>query len=221
MRTIRLFSILDQLRGRRTPISAEVLADHFDVSIRTIYRDIKTLQSMGAPIRGEGGVGYQIEKGFFLPPLQFDPEELDVLILGIRMVTARGDKQLKGTAARLLGKIQNVLTEKSTNLDQPLLAVGTWDTPKNAFGLSALTEAIRDQKKTILVYSNEQEHLSTRTVRPLGITAFEAVWVLTAWCEHRDNFRNFRLDRISSLEVTRATFKKEKGKEFSDYLRSL
>ncbi len=221
MRTIRLFSILDQLRGRRTPLSGEVLADRFNVSIRTIYRDMKTLQSMGAPIRGEGGVGYQLEGGFFLPPLHFEPDELDVLILGIRMVTARGDEEFGGAAARLQGKIENMLTGKNTSLDQPLLAVGTEATPKKAFGMSALKQAIRTRRKVELEYSDDQGRRSKRVVRPLGLTAFETVWVLTAWCERREDFRNFRLDRIVSLDATQTTFKREKGKEFSDYLRSL
>jgi len=221
VRTVRLFSILDHLRGRRTPMSAEVLADRLGVSIRTIYRDMKTLQSMGAPIRGEGGVGYQIGDGFFLPPLRFEPDELDVLILGIRMVTARGDEALGDAAHRLLGKIENVLTGESTNLDQPLLAVGSEATPRHSFGMSALKEAVRARKKTELDYSDEKGRQSKRTVRPLGLTAFETVWVLTAWCEYRGNFRNFRLDRITSVGVTQTTFKREKGKEFSDYLRSL
>jgi len=221
MRTVRLFSILDQLRGRRIPVSAEALASFLDVSVRTIYRDIATLQSMGAPIRGEGGVGYQIEAGFFLPPLHFDQDELDALILGIRMVSVRSDEKLGSAATRLLGKIETVLSEGHKSLDQPLLAVGTDEKTKNAFGLTALKAAIRLRKKMKIEYQNDEGHRSVRLVRPLGLTAFETVWVLTAWCELRDDFRNFRLDRIVSFNVNGEGFKREKGKEFSDYLRSL
>lgn len=221
MRTVRLFSILDQLRGRRTPISAERLADTLNVSVRTIYRDIGTLQSMGAPVRGEGGLGYQIEAGYFLPPLHFDPDELDALILGIRMVSARGDEKLGLAAARVLGKIESVLSDERKTLDQPLLAVGSGGTERKTYGLSALKEAIRNRKKTVLDYSDERGQHSRRTVRPLGLTAFEMAWILTGWCEHRLDFRNFRLDRIVSLEVTDVVFRREKGKEFSDYISCL
>ena len=221
MRTIRLFSILDKLRGRRTPISAETLAELLDVSVRTIYRDIATLQSMGAPIRGEGGLGYQIEAGFFLPPLHFDPDELDALILGIRMVTVRGDEKLGSAATRLLGKIEAVLSEGAHALNQPLLAVGAGKKSETAFGLTALKATVRHRKKVELKYQDDQGQESTRIVRPLGITAFELVWVLTAWCEHREDFRNFRLDRIQSFNELDSGFKREKGKEFSDYLRTL
>ncbi|WP_049270436.1 helix-turn-helix transcriptional regulator, partial [Serratia marcescens] len=90
MRTVRLFSILEQLRGRQRPVSAEFLAQALDVSVRTIYRDMSTLQAMGAPIRGESGLGYQLEKGYFLPPLHFDANELEAIILGTRLIAARG-----------------------------------------------------------------------------------------------------------------------------------
>ena len=94
MRTERLFRLLDELRGRRHAVSAQVLAETLGVTMRTIYRDIATLQGMGAPIRGEGGVGYQLEKGYFLPPLRFDDNELDALIIGLRLAAARGDHAL-------------------------------------------------------------------------------------------------------------------------------
>ena len=221
MRTVRLFSILDQLRGRRTPLSAQDLAERFGVSIRTIYSDVKTLQSMGAPIRGEGGVGYQIEDGFFLPPLHLDPDELDALVLGVRMLAARGDQQVKQTAERLMGKLENVLVGEDSSFNRPLLAPSAGVKPKHAFGMSLVKSAIRTRSKSELCYIDSEGRRSERLVRPLGLTAFEKVWVLTAWCESRDDFRNFRLDRISSINVTDENFKREKGKEFSDYIRSL
>jgi len=221
MRTTRLFSILDHLRGRRTPVTADTLATDLGVSVRTIYRDIATLQSMGAPIRGEGGIGYQIEAGFFLPPLHFDPDELDALLLGVRLVTARGDDALGQAARRLLGKIETVLSEDRQHLQQPLLAVGGQNKSDAASGLSALRTAIRYRKKLAVIYKDAHESQSERIVRPLGLTAFETVWVLTAWCELRQAFRNFRLDRLVSASDTGEVFRKEKGREFADYLKSL
>jgi len=221
MRTVRLFSILDQLRGRRTPLTAEKLAADLNVSVRTIYRDIATLQSMGAPIRGEGGIGYQIEAGFFLPPLHFDHDELDALLLGVRLVVARGDEGIGQAAHRLLGKIETVLADDQSNLEQPLLAVGSVSKAEISSGLSDFRSAVRHRRKLKLIYEDAQATQSERVIRPLGLTAFETVWVLTGWCEIREGFRNFRLDRIASFQETGEAFKREKGKEFSDYIRSL
>jgi predicted DNA-binding transcriptional regulator YafY len=221
MRTTRLFSILDHLRGRRTPVTADALAADLNVSVRTIYRDIATLQSMGAPIRGEGGIGYQIEAGYFLPPLHFDPDELDALLLGVRMVTARGDDALGQAAHRLLGKIETVLSEDRQHLQQPLLAVGGENKADAASGLSAIRAAIRHRNKLAVTYEDAHESQSERILRPLGLTAFETVWVLTGWCELRHDFRNFRLDRLGKISETGDIFRKEKGKEFADYLKSL
>nr|MEC9420884.1 YafY family protein [Pseudomonadota bacterium] len=221
MRTIRLFSILDTLRSRRGAVPAAMLADLLGVTERTIYRDMATLKAMGAPIRGEGGVGYVLERGYFLPPMQFDPDELDVILLGIRMVKARGDKTMSETAERVLGKLGAVLSEGERSLNRPLLAVGKASSAQGHDALSPLRDAIRKRRKVQLGYSDLQDRVSERLTRPLGLTAFESVWVLTAWCEVRNGFRNFRLDRIRSFAITDTRFPKEPGKEFQDYLKTL
>nr|WP_284216086.1 YafY family protein [Agaribacter marinus] len=223
MRTLRLFSILDLLRSRRTPISAELMAETLGVSMRTIYRDMVTLQDMGAPIRGEGGIGYQIEKGYFLPPIHFDPDEFDAFILGMRMVAARGDLPLAGAAQRAIGKINAVLPDGRHNLqEQSLLAYSTQSEEKVPLPhLSALRAALRERKKLEITYLDLKGRSSTRVIRPLGLTAFDLVWVLTAWCEEREAFRNLRVDRLQSVDCTGAIFSREAGKEFSDYLKTL
>ncbi len=221
MRTLRLFKILDWLRSQKYPISAERLADEMDVSIRTIYRDMVTLQQMGAPIRGEGGIGYQIEKGYFLPPLHFDADELDAVVLGIRMAAARGDTPMADAASRALGKITSVLSDERRNADQPLLAVGNDASRPVRDRIGPLRAAIRERHKVEMDYLDLKDVQTSRTLRPLGLTAFENVWVLTAWCEARDGFRNFRMDRIKSCRITTATFPWERGREFADYLKTL
>ncbi|GAB2183568.1 helix-turn-helix transcriptional regulator [Roseibium sp. LAB1] len=221
MRTIRLFSILDTLRSRRSAVPAAMLADLLGVTERTIYRDMATLKAMGAPIRGEGGVGYILERGYFLPPMQFDPDELDVILLGIRMVKARGDADMRETAERVLGKLGAVLSEGERSLNRPLLAVGKAASAQGQGTLTPLRDAIRNRRKVHLGYSDMQDRVSDRLTRPLGLTAFESVWVLTAWCEMRDGFRNFRLDRIKAYQITDTRFPVETGKEFQDYLKTL
>ncbi len=223
MRTLRLFSILDLLRSRRTPISAESLADTLNVSIRTIYRDMATLQEMGAPVRGEGGIGYQIEKGYFLPPIHFDPDEFDAFILGMKMIAARGDMPLANAALRAIGKINAVLPREKVNIqDQTLIAYSTQsETEDSTLYLSSLRAALRKREKLKITYLDLKEKSSTRIIRPLGLTAFDLVWMLTTWCEKRQDFRNFRVDRLRSVETIGVKFSREAGKEFKDYLDML
>ncbi len=200
MRTLRLFSILDELRVHRRPVSAQTMADKLGVSVRTIYRDMATLQQMGAPVRGEGGIGYQIEKGYFLPPLHFDEDELDAVILGMRLVAAKGDGPLADAALRASAKINAVLSEhdREAYSGSPLLAYSEQEEEADDAlrFLSPLRRAIRDRQYLQITYMDLKQSRSQRSVRPLGLTAFSRVWLLTAWCELRQDFRNFRVDRL-------------------------
>ncbi len=221
MRTIRLFQVLDYLRARSQPVSAERIARHLGVSVRTLYRDIATLQGMGAPIRGAGGLGYQLERGYFLPPLHFDADELDAIVLGLRLAAKRGDPDLAVAADRVLGKLAASGEEVASDLDRPLLAVGSRRDAEGADRIAELRRAVRERRLIRMAYRNEAEVLTDRTVRPLGLTAFESVWLLTGWCLARADFRNFRPDRMESLVVLTDRFAVESGKEFRDYLRLL
>lgn len=225
MRTLRLFSLLDRLRGCRGPVSAEALARELDVSVRTIYRDMASLQAMGAPIRGESGIGYQIERGYFLPPLSFDPDELDAIALGMRLVATKGDHGLAEAGRRVTAKIGAVLgdDQRERFAGLPLLAVtrGSPEHRKSEAHLSRLRQALRERMFIILRYLDLKEQESLRLCRPLGLVAFDAVWVLTVWCEARQDFRNFRVDRILSFEAAGKRFRPERGKRFEDYVRSM
>ncbi|MEN0099421.1 MAG: YafY family protein [Brucella pseudogrignonensis] len=225
MKTLRLFSLLDRLRSASTPVSAEVLADMLEVSPRTIYRDMATLVAMGAPVRGEAGLGYQLEKGYFLPPLHFDADELEAIMLGVRLVMARGDGDLGAAAQRVSGKISSTMQagagDRYKNL--PLRAVSklTEEHSKANLHLSFLRRAVRDRVVVTLEYLDLKDNITERIVRPLGLTMFDAVWLLTGWCESRNDFRNFRLDRISKVETAGQVFRHQKGQRFEDYLLTL
>ncbi|CAN7243095.1 hypothetical protein Brsp04_00848 [Brucella sp. NBRC 12952] len=225
MKTLRLFSLLDRLRSASTPVSAEVLADMLEVSPRTIYRDMATLVAMGAPVRGEAGLGYQLEKGYFLPPLHFDADELEAIMLGVRLVMARGDGDLGAAAQRVSGKISSTMQagagDRYKNL--PLRAVSklTEEHSKANLHLSFLRRAVRDRVVVTLEYLDLKDNITERIVRPLGLTMFDAVWLLTGWCESRNDFRNFRLDRISNVETAGRVFRHQKGQRFEDYLLTL
>jgi predicted DNA-binding transcriptional regulator YafY len=211
MKTLRLFSLLDRLRSASTPVSAEALAD--------------MLVAMGAPVRGEAGLGYQLEKGYFLPPLHFDADELEAIMLGVRLVMARGDGDLGAAAQRVSGKISSTMQagagDRYKNL--PLRAVSklTEEHSKANLHLSFLRRAVRDRVVVTLEYLDLKDNITERIVRPLGLTMFDAVWLLTGWCESRNDFRNFRLDRISKVETAGQVFRHQKGQRFEDYLLTL
>jgi predicted DNA-binding transcriptional regulator YafY len=221
MRTARLFSLLDHLRTRRQPVSAQVLAVALGVSVRTIYRDMATLQAMGAPIRGEGGVGYQIEKGHFLPPFHFDSDELDAIALGMRMIGARGDEALAEAAARVIAKIEAVVPDADHGKITRSQMIAYSPASRAQRFLGRLRSAIRRRRKLKITYNDSQGADSIRLIRPLGLTAFDAIWLLTAWCEEKNEFRNFRVDRLCDLAQTGAHFSPDTGKEFKDYLKAL
>jgi len=225
MKSLRLFALLDQLRAARRPVSSEVLAQRLGVSVRTIYRDIASLQAIGAPVRGESGLGYQLERGYFLPPLQFDADEMEAIMLGLRLLRARNTGPLRDAAGRAEGKVASALGpdggERFRTL--PLLAVSR---RKDADRVAAkwegpLRRAIRDRSILILDYLSIEGRHSQRRIHPLGLTLFDDVWLLTAWCESAGDFRNFRLDRITGAADGGARFRPAKGRQFRDYLERL
>lgn len=224
MKTLRLFYLLDHLRAARHPLSAETLAQRLDVSVRTLYRDMATLTAIGAPVRGESGVGYQLEKGYFLPPLKFDPDEAEAIMLGLRLVMARNSAGLHDAAERVSGKIADAMGEKGDNfLNLPLQAV-TRNRSADAMATrweGQLREMIRNRLIAELAYRDLAEKQSVRRVWPLGMTLFDEAWLLTAWCETRGDFRNFRMDRIDELRATGERFVARKGQRMQDYLSSL
>lgn len=196
-----------------------------EVSPRTIYRDMATLVAMGAPVRGEAGLGYQLEKGYFLPPLHFDADELEAIMLGVRLVMARGDGDLGAAAQRVSGKISSTMQagagDRYKNLQLRAVSKLTEEHSKANLHLSFLRRAVRDRVVVRLEYLDLKDNITKRIVRPLGLTMFDAVWLLTGWCESRNDFRNFRLDRISKVETAGQVFRHQKGQRFEDYLLTL
>lgn len=174
MRTLRLFALLDHLRGRTEPVSAEMLAQELQVSVRTIYRDMVTLQAMGAPLRGEAGIGYQLEKGYFLPPLHFDPDELDALMLGTRLIASRDDEALAAAARRVSAKISAAIGcdkgEAYTRLPLRAVARQSSESDKASGHLTVLRTALRDKAVLNITYCDLENKRSQRSVRPLGLT---------------------------------------------------
>ena len=203
-RTGRLFLLMDALRGNRRPVTAAVLAEKLGVSERTIYRDIQTLASLGAPIEGEAGVGFLLRAGMFLPPLMFNPDELEALVLGARWVRQQGDSGLAAAATNALAKIA---TATPRDLRDTMAETSLWVPPRpetainEAFMVPA-REAIRNEHKLRIAYRDEQGAPSDRVVWPFALAFFEGRRILAAHCELRSAFRHFRIDRIADAVPT-------------------
>lgn len=203
-RSARLLELIKVLRRHRQPVSGRALADEIGVSIRTLYRDIATLQGEGAHIEGEAGLGYVLRPGFMLPPLMFSDEEIEAIVLGSRWVAKQPDDRLSLAAADALAKIAAVLpADLRDSLEASSLLVG----PRIAAGgesvnLSTVRQAIRAEQKLSLDYRDANDEPSRRIIWPFALGFFEQKRVIAAWCETRQGFRHFRVDRITSLAVT-------------------
>ncbi len=218
-RADRLFRITEYLKARKRPVTAQELADLLEVSVRTIYRDMMDLTLSGVPILGEAGVGYMLDKDYMVRPLMFDVGELDALMLGARMVQSWSDPQLAKMAGAAMDKISAILpTElQEAMMDSALFSPVGQRREKITIDFNAVRKAIRTQNKVDFHYERLNGEQSTRVIRPLGLAFFGPVWLLLGWCEKRDDFRNFRLDRISKLTVLEEKFRHERGKRLVDY----
>lgn len=202
-RTERLLQLLQILRRHRLPVSGARLAAELGISLRTLYRDIATLQHQGAHIDGEPGVGYVLKPGFMLPPLMFAQSEMEALMLGMRWVATYADRPLALAAIDAQAKIEAVLPrEMREGLGAVSLRVGP-PGPAHlaAENLSTLREAIRRERKLDIVYASAAGEESRRTVWPFALGYFTHMRILAAWCEMRGEFRHFRTDRLLAVTV--------------------
>lgn len=218
-RAERLFRLVGELRSRGVS-RAEDLAAYFEISARTVYRDIAHLQASGLPIEGEAGVGYILRPGFDLPPMTFTFEQLDALAVGLSFVEAAGDPSLSEAAREVRAKLQASLPEPDRRkLENAPLFASRRQGRANPV-LKIVREAIRDSEILRLRYSGAEGQPSDRRVRPLAIWAFTDGWLFAGWCELRQDFRAFRIDRISEIEATGENFADEPGKNLESYLSS-
>jgi predicted DNA-binding transcriptional regulator YafY len=219
-RADRLFRIVQLLRSGRVE-TARGLGEKLQVSHRTIYRDVQDLQLSGVPIEGEAGVGYTLRRDFDIPPLMFDREEIAALVLGARMVQAWGGMQLTEAANRALRKIEAVLpVDLRERIDDVLLyAPGFRTVPEVRKKLDTLHAAAQERQITLLAYSREDGQPSVRRVHPLALYFWGGAWTLAAWCELRNDFRSFRVDRIQHLESLGEAFTPKAGQMLADFLR--
>ena len=201
-RAERLLDMIQSLRRRRRPVTAETLAAELSVSVRTVYRDIGALVRQGVPVRGEAGIGYVLDAGFDLPPLMLSPDEIEAVLVGMRWLTERADPSLARAAEDVVSKIGAVLPShlKPILLDGALFAASyPGDLPVDRVDIAPVRAAIRNGRKLRIAYSDESGQATQRMIWPIGMTFYERVRVVIAWCELRQAFRHFRTDRITEL----------------------
>ncbi len=221
-RADRLFSIVQMLRGRRLT-TAKQLADRLQVSERTIYRDIQDLSLSGVPILGEAGVGYVLKKGFDVPPIMFDYEEVEALLIGARMVGAWGSTILSKSAERAMEKIAAVLPEnRRMAMDATQIYAPNFHVDRQiGERFELMRNAVRSRSFTSIQYETEDKKISHRRIRPLALHFWGERWTVAAWCELRNDFRTFRLDRMHEVIVSADIFANDVGMTLADYLRKV
>jgi predicted DNA-binding transcriptional regulator YafY len=217
----RLFQIV-LLLGRGRVVTARALAERLEVSERTIYRDVQNLIESGVPIAGEAGVGYCLKRGYHVPPLMFDEQELQALLFGADVAKSWGDTQMAAAADRILAKVDAVLPDRlRPQLNSQRLVVPDVRMSEAATQmLGEVRDAINHRMRLFLDYRDADAEVTERIVWPLTLAYWGASWSLGAWCELRQAFRNFRIDRITSVKSLRSTFPDEPGKRLEDYFAS-
>jgi predicted DNA-binding transcriptional regulator YafY len=220
-RADRLFEIVHHLRGRRLTTAAQ-LSQWLEVSERTIYRDVADLLASGIPIDGEAGVGYRLHPDFDLPPLMFNRNEIEALVIGARMVESWGGPGLALGARSALAKIATALPrEKRTALESSrLFSPGHCINPLLGERMDAMRVAIDERRRLELDYRDNDRRETKRCVHPLGLFFWGGAWTLGAWCELRSDFRSFRLDRVVNCVVHGTQFPDTPGRRLADYLRA-
>ena len=221
-RADRLFQIV-LLLGRGKVLTAAVLAERLEVSQRTIYRDIQDLIGSGVPIEGEAGVGYCLRRGYQVPPMMFDEEELQALAFGAEVAQTWGDQKMGEAADRILSKIDAVLPSRlRPKLTLSQMFVPDFHVPEFVTKqLGQVRLAINKRQRLLIDYRDVSKQPSERIVWPLGLAYWGRVWTLGAWCELRQDFRTFRIDRIQSASMLDSPIPEMPGHSLEDYFVSV
>ncbi len=226
-RTDRLVAMVMHLQGRRV-VRASELAAHFEITERTVYRDIAALSEAGVPICGEAGVGYSLMKGYQLPPVMFTAEEASALFVGGELVKEFTDASLHGPMASALEKLRAVLPrdrqDQVARLLGNTLVVGR---PRNAAPEAAGQRWLYTVQQGVVLrrvlrmayHGRERDHDTQRDVEPLGVVFYGGAWYLVAWCRLRGDYRHFRIDRIRQLELLLEKFALRPGFSLAEHMQ--
>ncbi len=216
-RSGRLLQLLQTLRERRGAVTAKAMAQQFGVSERTIYRDMETLLELGVPVEGEAGTGFILRPGFFLPSMAFTRDEADAILLGLRFVLARGDREIAKAADTALLKIADGMGDQAeAQMLANGLTVGPPETERQD-ELRTIRRALRDRRKLKIAYRADGRAANSRVVWPVALGFFDQIEMLAAWCELRDAFRHFRIDRLDSLTLLEENIPRCRNNLLADY----
>lgn len=203
----RLFEIIETMRATNKAVTAADLSAELNVSERTIYRDIAGLQGQGVPIEGEAGIGYVLRPGFHLPPLMFTLEELEAVVLGARLAGQRGDEALEKAADRVVSKVKSVVPDHMRNrMERVALFAPPIYGQMGAVDMGQVRDCIRNEQKMKIQYRDLNDRVSDRVLWPVAVAFFAESTLLAAWCELRNDFRHFRIDRITDIDVQEDCF---------------
>lgn len=220
-RAVRLLDLVQLLRRRRHPVSGDVLARELGISLRTLYRDIASLQAQGAPIEGEPGLGYVLRPGFTLPPLMFNDDEVEALMLGSHWVAENGDPRLAQAAMDVIAKVAAVLpSDRRAQFETPSLLIVTRS--KEQLNMMApIRDAIRRERKLTIDYRDAGSAATHRTIWPFAVGFFEEARIVVAWCELRTDYRHFRIDRIGGLAETDTRYPKRRAVMLKEWRKQM
>lgn len=226
-RVDRLLALILYLQSKRV-VTAEEMAGHFELSVRTIYRDLNALGEAGVPVVAEAGVGYSLMKGYHLPPVTFTSEEAGALATGAVLVEQMTDSSLTAQMRSALQKIRAVLPreqqDKIERVERATLLLERRAPVRqsNHASLLQIQDALARRRVLQLAYrSGSTGEAAARQVEPLGLTHYLQHWHLIAWCRLRGNFRDFRLDRIEGISVLPEAFGVRDGFQLADYIRRM
>lgn len=220
----RLLGMLTFLQSKKY-VSAEKIADKFGMSLRTVYRDIKALTDLGIPISFEKSKGYFVVQGYFLPPVAFSSDEANALLLTEALVYGFADKSIQKHYSSALNKIKSVLRssqkEKLDRLDESIKMQMHPNLTLNFEYLSIIQHAISAEKKLLIEYKNKNEEISKRRIEPIGLIFYAFSWHLIGWCTLRNDYRDFKVNRITALCTTDENFSITSHMSLQDYMKTL
>jgi predicted DNA-binding transcriptional regulator YafY len=222
----RLTAMLIQLQSKRV-VKAQELAERFEISLRTVYRDIRSLEEAGIPIIGEAGIGYSIMDGYRLPPIMFTKEEATAFMVAEKIVEKYTDAYNSEQYTSAMYKIRAVLrsAEKEflEDVDRNILVLGNTNQPPSEadHSLQTILTCINDKVIIDIVYKSiSADEPTQRSIEPIGMYLQNNYWYLIAYCRLKNDYRTFRTDRILHLNIARERYR-TKHPDLNDYLKKI
>lgn len=223
-RVDRLFGLLVFLQSKRY-VRAEEIGERFEISVRTVYRDMKALSELGIPVVFEPHRGYAIMHGFFLPPVSFTTDEANALLLSEQLVRGFADSSIREHVGTALTKVKAVLRtsqkDEAEDLGNRMHVQLPGRLMSDVDHLAALQRAITTRTCLRIDYSNAEGIASERTIEPVGLIFYAFAWHVIAWCSLREAYRDFKVIRIARLEETTVPFTKAHTVNIADFIREL